>query len=332
MSHAVWRGRTRGNGPEAGLDAAANRKGHPMRWLLGTSALLWLTAVAVGEFKVVVDEPVDLGGSLYSYTIRFTGESADEKAACFDGRFDGAMNQEWYYDLVETPTMDNVVAYLTQQQQAADSHLLLYDSHLMSIVAAHEDGPGTGSWLANASGATMAVGIYGDYQSTNLAFAQIVVPTGHQVEMSGSVALSGRVGGSVGAVFGDGAETLTWWTPGGQDSDADGAPELEPGQSVHVSISSASEDPPQYAVMGRFEMPGGHGYEVTGILLVTSDPNFTYTPDVPGHYWIQPYSRDRVGASPEGFSMEFDVTPEPSAIVLLALAAGLGLRRRRRRL
>ncbi len=138
-----------------------------------------------GNLSLQVDPGVDVGDGLQAYTVRAVASSEPYALGVFDSRFDGPMHQIWGSGSSETPTMDEVRALLSSYEEARDTHLLLSSDEAFFVWDAHEDGPGIGSWLAGDPLDPLAGWVLVSQRRTDLPFAQVVVPDGETVILSG---------------------------------------------------------------------------------------------------------------------------------------------------
>lgn len=139
---------------------------------------------------VVLTRNPDPAAGYESYTVHFVATTAADELGSFDGAFVGAMKQVWTFDnALPTSTFDTANG-LSPASLALDSHLLLSSANLLSQKAPTEDraGTGLGTYLGGPGGYTdtMAIGLRGDTRSTDLLFAQIVIPTGGAVHLVGN--------------------------------------------------------------------------------------------------------------------------------------------------
>ncbi len=147
-----------------------------MRISLIGIALLALGTPASAEVVVHLD---DMGSPLAGHTaykLWFSGEHL----TMLSGRFEGPMNQAWFLDVLPTPMLET--ASLLGAEVDKDTHLLFMGDEILSVVAPHEDGPGTGSWLANADNSDDFLFVLTPTaQSDPRDIAWIVVPDGQRV-------------------------------------------------------------------------------------------------------------------------------------------------------
>ena len=133
-----------------------------------------LAMAAPADLIVVVDPGVNLPGGLTSYTVRMVADSPADELGAFDGSFQGTLNQ--IKDGTEdTPTLTNA-AFLTPDEQARDTHFLLWDTDLNLVLTSPNETPSllNGVFTVNVAA-----------QAQNLAFAQIVLSEGETVQLTG---------------------------------------------------------------------------------------------------------------------------------------------------
>jgi hypothetical protein len=148
-----------------------------MTFVLGV--MMTLAMAAPADIVVFFDPGVDRGGGLTSYTVHMVADSADNKLVGFDGSFEGTLSQikaEKDATLVDTPTLTNA-ALLTPDEQARDTHFLLWDTELKF---AERDPNETTSLLDGAFTLHVAA------QEQDLLFAQIVLPGGETAQLTGT--------------------------------------------------------------------------------------------------------------------------------------------------
>ena len=175
-----------------------------MKALLAVSVALMMVSAASADMAVEVTQNPDPQPGLKSYTVTFTGDDADDALSAFDGRFDGPMSQTWFWfkAWMTTVWIGDFVLPGEAASEAVDSHMLIdpHDaSHVLiasevdedfdsgNIIETTVDGydRALGTYLATSANTTMAFGIPGTYQTSNTPFAQIVIPVGEEVWLTG---------------------------------------------------------------------------------------------------------------------------------------------------
>ena len=195
------------------------------RSALALMVVLALGASASADLDVVIEKTADWPAEgLAQYTLYLTTD-AEDWATSFDGRFDGPMNQYWS-SRTSTELMDDA-EWLDEDFGPGtidrDTHLLWYEDWLATARSPAEDGdrdgPHVGMWFASGTGAeTMAIGIKGAYQSTNLPFIQIVHAYGAKgdpVVLTGSFGRNDETSGLSGQWIIPEPLTLTFLAMGG---------------------------------------------------------------------------------------------------------------------
>ena len=154
------------------------------RMALVLGVMMALAMVAPADLVVVVDPGVDIGGGLTSYTVRMVADSPADQLVGFDGSFQGTLNQI-KYGTEDTPTLTNA-AFLTPDEQARDTHFLLWDTDLNLVLTSPNETPSllNGVFTVNVAA-----------QAQNLAFAQIVLSEGETAQLTGEAA------NAIGTVF-----------------------------------------------------------------------------------------------------------------------------------
>jgi len=155
---------------------------------------------------------VDPAPGLRSYTVHLVTTDPAYSTTAFGGRFDGPMNQVWVGDIMPTPTMTRA-GLLAPAQQVLDSHVLLTDDQLFSTPdgTPREDrdaGTGLGNYLAESASNDMVFGFVGGTMSSDIALAQIVIPAGEQVTITGDAGYKWGPAGSV--QYGENSVSLTF--------------------------------------------------------------------------------------------------------------------------
>ena len=165
-------------------------------------------------------EATALGGGLTSYAVYVVGPTG-EKMSSFDGRFDGVLYQAhpsgagtasgWATDL-QTPEMAAMDSHLlfsqsdaavvrgpTAEDNDASQGWVQYGGPTPPIFYAEE---GLGTYLGADDGAggatTMAMGILGTAQADSFLFAQLIIPDGELVTMTGSLGIASGGGQAIG--------------------------------------------------------------------------------------------------------------------------------------
>jgi PEP-CTERM motif len=142
------------------------------------------------NFDIQASNPVSLAGtSLEAVTLRAVGKNGAQPDT-FDSDKSGrhgtgittavdALNQIWFANVVPTPTLTNVVAYLSPTDQTLDTHFLVYDNNLTIPrgLSPSEDRDGNvGTYLKGTFTDDTAV-------SSTWDFAYLVVPNGTTVNL-----------------------------------------------------------------------------------------------------------------------------------------------------
>jgi hypothetical protein len=147
---------------------------------------------------------------LNSYTLTFKGTTPGDKFSAFDGAFTGVLSQMWYYykQWYSTVWVGDFVLPLEASSAALDSHLLLdpHDpSHVLVASGANEDldstgwtpgvtpppdanlyQRGLGTYISTTATSNMAFAVPVAFQKTIQPFAQIVIPDGETVHLTGT--------------------------------------------------------------------------------------------------------------------------------------------------
>lgn len=148
---------------------------------LGRNATDWsgtAWAATATPILATADPAVYLGEHLFSYTIHLTGQGPTTMASAWNGSFVGPVNQIQAFGSLDTPTMDNAEQIAPPfGEPAEDTHLLLYDADIDPTTAPNE------SAMHLAGNFTIEAGV----RQQDLLFAQIVVPAGETVVMTGQV-------------------------------------------------------------------------------------------------------------------------------------------------
>ena len=155
------------------------------RMTLVLGVIMTLAMAAPADLVAIVDPGVDLGGGLISYTVRMVADSPADQLDGFDGTFQGTLNQIKAFGTLDTPTLTNA-DFLTPDEQARDTHFLLWDTELNVVLTA----PNETSSLLNG-----VFTIHVAAQEQDLAFAQIVLPEGE------TALLTGEASNASGTVF-----------------------------------------------------------------------------------------------------------------------------------
>lgn len=185
-----------------------------MKKLVIVVGVLALASVASADLICEVVENASPGAGLKSYTVYFKGSTPGEYLSAFDGNFKGPMYQGWWYGKAWNPT-PWIGSFFAGESASwdKDSHLLLGEPpHSSSppgdpntygvLVAqgANEDmdtgnileGPDAngyeyalGTYMASTWDTNMAFALGSDWQTENVAFAQIVT-------QGGTVMLTGK--------------------------------------------------------------------------------------------------------------------------------------------
>ena len=187
-----------------------------MKKLVIVVGVLALASVASADLVCEVLTNPSPGAGLSSYTIYFKGATPGEYLSAFDGRFDGPMNQGWFYWKSAWLTTAWIGDFATGESASwdCDTHVLVgrpaggsgdqADYGVLIAQGANEDlnttgwtpsvtpTPdgngyqfGLGSYLANTLHTNMAFAIASAQQTENVAFAQIVT-------QGGTVVLTGK--------------------------------------------------------------------------------------------------------------------------------------------
>ena len=163
-----------------------------------------LVSAVSADIQVQLSQNPDPQAGLKSYIVRFVGSTPGDRFSAFDGRFDGPMSQTWYFfkGWMTTVWVGDFALPAEAASAAVDSHMLIdpHDaSHVLvasepsedfdelNIIETTVDGydRALGTYLATSANTTMAFGIPGTYQTTNTPFAQIVIPVGEEVWLTG---------------------------------------------------------------------------------------------------------------------------------------------------
>ncbi|KKL55721.1 hypothetical protein LCGC14_2252590, partial [marine sediment metagenome] len=194
--------------------------------LTGTVAVTDVTyATQSGAVIVDMQRNADPAAGLESYTISLVSTDDTSVVTAFTGRLDGPMNQVWWFDSVQTPTMDLLnEGRLTPAEAALDTHLLLATDQLLippgnatrSYNPREDRDPGTGlgSWMAWSETYDMTFAFNPSQMANRIEFAQVVVPAGQQVHMRAEVSYR-RADNTHDFVV------LDTWTPESAEFDAD---------------------------------------------------------------------------------------------------------------
>ncbi len=288
-----------------------------MRKLLVVVGFLCLAGSVQAELWVEIDDGVDLGEGLYSYTVHLMADVQDNKASAWDGSFDGPMNQVLAFGALSTPTLTNA-SYLSEYDRARDSHFLQYDADLLTAVAPNE----SDNHLAGA------MGFKPEITAMDFSLAQIVVASGQTVTMAGQASDESGTKYTTQATI-IGGEGGFACSHGGDDPDGDGVFDLDPGQDI--SFQGVRLDPSwEYWVVRHYTMYiGGEAGPGAAIVFRSRDPDFDFViPDLPGTYVVQKVQLVcGEGPMPTTELMQFNVTPEPACMALLGAGALLLLRR-----
>ena len=112
----------------------------------------------------------------------------------YEGRFDGSMWQEWLFpgtgetaDLTLIPTLDALRPGASER----DTHLMGDFNTLLYAQPPHEQEPapspsGVGQWFGNSEIGVMAMGFDPSVQGESVLLAQIVIPFGGEVLVTGT--------------------------------------------------------------------------------------------------------------------------------------------------
>jgi len=154
------------------------------------------------EVRLTYQRNPDPEPGLESYTIKLIGTDPDYIVSGFGGRFDGPMSQvmdEVPWGSLSTPTLDQA-GYLAPDELARDTHLLWHNGDLVfGTDYPHEDrdpNTGLGSWLAASETQDMAFAFRSDMMAHEITLAQVVVPAGEQVVVSGQAGYKWDDGGA----------------------------------------------------------------------------------------------------------------------------------------
>lgn len=187
-----------------------------MRKLLVGLVVCSLASTATAALTMDVTKNASPGAGLDSYTIWFKGAVATDALAAFNGRIDGPLNQVWgavgvpptitYMSTVHKGSPSDTFQLGTAHIDP-DTRLLLALGDLTTVLQSpdedasglapvggwpmHQEGQGT--YLAASASSNMIFGIAIGSRSMNLAFAQVVVPTGGQFSVVGEAAAADEV-------------------------------------------------------------------------------------------------------------------------------------------
>ena len=145
-----------------------------------------------------------------SYTVYLVSDTLDNAASSIDGRFDGAMyqvddNSIYYADMDARAQMNDSCLVISVSDLAVGRAIGEDNDHSVGWVEypgsipppppAYWAEEGLGSYIANSDGTqTFALGVLGDAQATNKAFAQLVIPDGQTVTFTADMAKRGGGG------------------------------------------------------------------------------------------------------------------------------------------
>ncbi len=316
-----------------------------MRRLLVVVGFLCFAGSVQAELWVEIDDGIDLGEGLYSYTVHLMSDVQDNKATAWDGSFDGLMNQVLVFGALSTPTLTNA-SYLSDYERARDTHFLPYNADLLTAIVPNE----SDTHLAGA------MGFMPEIATMDFLLAQIVVASGQTVTMTGRVA------------DGSGTPYITQATIIGGEGGFVDPPSVEDEVSVVVDPPTVVDevsvvvDPPTVAdeVSVVVDPPSVEDEDdsVTDPEISEWIPLFPLW--VPGD--VEIYLGERIIAFPDDYEIieigdldfdlvsihvayqcsdvcgttniqlnsEFDIVPEPATLGLLAIGAFAVVRRRRR--
>ena len=168
-----------------------------MKKALATLVVLAVASAASADLICEIVTNTSPGTGLASYTIWFKGETSGDALAAFVGSITGPLHQGWYW--VSPPGFWYKTPYNnTGTDNAKDTRLMFTedDNTTVSGWKPTEDNAspvldtdgvyyGWGTYLAGAADTNMVIALTPTHQTTNLAFAQVVIPAGSQFTLKG---------------------------------------------------------------------------------------------------------------------------------------------------
>lgn len=275
--------------------------------MIVVSAIVLTSAHAYAALDVVIDEPTDLGDGLWSHTIHLVADTATDTVRAWDGSFSGPMNQVLVMGVIRTPSL-TYASYLSESDQARDSHFLLWNDDL--IIAS--------SMVDISTSLRGAFALTNSVTAMDLSLAQVVISQGNTVELVGKASNDTGTIFTIGASISGGQSALGYIYSG---PEANGG-QLQVGQEVAVFAGLNGPQTPQYIVWRKVDGFGMPSYmEQVGLF---DGPEFTFTPEEPGEYVVKPFVFGM-----QSTNLSFTVVPEPATLTLLAASVVAVIRRRR---
>ena len=147
-------------------------------------AVLFSVSASFGTITGYVDSGTDVGNGLVAYTLHLASDSSnsDDWAYAWDGYITGDLHQVWAFNGA-IATADN--QYLQYIDPSVDTHFLV----AFTLGTASEDNDqseGNGAGIGTSLGGS-PIGWTSDYAAQDLAFAQIVIPSGGQAIVDAQV-------------------------------------------------------------------------------------------------------------------------------------------------
>lgn len=178
---------------------------------LACLAVLCMATMANAGINLVVGPGVLVDDNLKSYTVSLQGTGTDYPVEV-DCTFTGYLNQIMVADVMPTPTL-SIASFLSAANLAKDTHFSFMNADVESTRTPSET-------------ATTLDGAFTFPQSTNLnkVLAQIVVPSGLQVRITGTAA------NAAGQEF----DLNNPMIPTGPDADAGGPYQVGPNETVQL--------------------------------------------------------------------------------------------------
>ena len=168
-----------------------------MKKVLAALVVCSVASVGLADLTVQVVKNASPGTGLDSYSIWFKGDTPGDALAGFVGSITGTLHQGWYW--VSPPGFWFKTPYNnTGTENAKDTRLMFpedwnttvsgwkpIEDNASPVLATDGVYYGWGTYLAGGVGTDMVVALVPAYQTTDLEFARVVVPTDSQFTLTG---------------------------------------------------------------------------------------------------------------------------------------------------
>ena len=172
-----------------------------MRYALVGLVVCSIASVSMGALTMDVTKNASPGAGLDSYTVSFNGTTSGDELAAFTGSIKGNLHQVWGYSFGTWLTSVYGDAVIPDDR---DTRILLTDAQIVSVQDPNEDNPadvdegmgvfsGLGTYFATTPDTDMMFILMGGDRSLNLDLFRVVVPTGQQFSIIGSVGAADEI-------------------------------------------------------------------------------------------------------------------------------------------